>query len=92
MTCGVSFAILQMDACTDFVAMSVICVDANQRRKGIGKMLAQWGVDMAKKNEQDIWLIASPDGSKLYASLGFTKLAEGSRCGQSETIFVKWHD
>ena len=86
------FIALKVWTGVDFVAMTVVCVDPNQRRKGIGRLLAQWGVDMAKRNEQDIWLIASPDGSKLYTSMGFEKIAEGSRCGESQTIFVKWHD
>jgi GNAT superfamily N-acetyltransferase len=54
------------------VSVSNLAVDENQRRKGIGSMLAHHAINDAHHNHATIAaLIASPDGEKLYKTIGF---------------------
>lgn len=46
------------------------------QRKGIGRTLVQWGMDLAAKEERDILLFASPTGQLLYKKMGFEEIGE----------------
>jgi hypothetical protein len=39
-------------------------------------MLTQWGIDEARKHGQHVCVIASPEGKRLYSSMGFEALGE----------------
>lgn len=56
-------------------------VDPNHQRRGIGKLLLNWGVDKAKTEGRDCYLIATPAGRPLYESVGFVYLQELSVFG-----------
>lgn len=46
----------------------------NHQRRGIGKMLLNWGIDKAKEQNKDAFLIATPAGVPLYQVMGFEGL------------------
>ncbi|KAF1976795.1 acyl-CoA N-acyltransferase [Bimuria novae-zelandiae CBS 107.79] len=53
------------------VFLYIILTHPDYRRKGIGAMLVQWGIDMAKELGVEFWLDASPVGKPLYEKMGF---------------------
>lgn len=80
----------------DFVAYapfyldpSTVVVDPGYQRKGIGKMLMQWGLDRAEKDGQDVCLSSSTAGLSLYLKLGFVALASKDILGDEWTAMVK---
>ncbi|EAW17180.1 GNAT family N-acetyltransferase [Aspergillus fischeri NRRL 181] len=54
--------------------LDYIAVDPRHRRRGIGKMLLQWGVQRAAAAKRDCYLVATPAGRPLYEAAGFTEL------------------
>ena len=46
-------------------------VHPGHQRKGIGKKLLQWGLDLADEEKIVSWLFARPAATKLYESAGF---------------------
>ncbi|KAF4224727.1 hypothetical protein CNMCM8980_005498 [Aspergillus fumigatiaffinis] len=57
------------------VDLDYIAVDPRHRRRGIGKLLLQWGVQRAAAEQRDCYLVATPAGRPLYEAAGFTELA-----------------
>ncbi|KAM3459149.1 hypothetical protein MY5147_006230 [Beauveria neobassiana] len=49
-------------------------VDPGQQRRGIGKMLLNWGLEKAREQDKDVYLIATPAGRPLYQAVGFEDL------------------
>ncbi|ATY67321.1 GNAT family [Cordyceps militaris] len=49
-------------------------VDPGQQRRGIGKMLLEWGLEKAREQNRDAFLIATPAGIPLYLAAGFESL------------------
>ncbi|OAA76568.1 Acyl-CoA N-acyltransferase [Akanthomyces lecanii RCEF 1005] len=49
-------------------------VDPGQQRRGIGKMLLNWGLEKAQEQGKDAYLIATPAGRPLYQAAGFEDL------------------
>lgn len=43
----------------------LISVDSVYQHKGIGSMLMQWGCDIADRNRQDAFVLASPAAVRL---------------------------
>ena len=54
--------------------LHVIGVDPTYQRRGIGKMLLQYGIDGARADGKDAYLIAAPAGMALYRGNGFQSL------------------
>ncbi len=54
----------------------LLAIDPTHQRRGVGRMLAQHGLDLAAKEGRDVFLIATPEGKPLYQSLGFRELVE----------------
>ncbi|KAH8659897.1 acyl-CoA N-acyltransferase [Xylariales sp. PMI_506] len=48
-----------------------LAVDARHQRKGVGKLLAQWGIDRAAEQSKGIVIVANPTGAPLYRKMGF---------------------
>ncbi|KAF4973272.1 hypothetical protein FZEAL_9371 [Fusarium zealandicum] len=46
-------------------------VDPKHQRRGIGKLLLNWGLDCAANQGRDCYLIATPAGRPLYTASGF---------------------
>jgi predicted N-acetyltransferase YhbS len=53
-----------------------LAIDPAQQRRGIGKMLVQYGLEQAAKAGMDAFLISTPAGHRLYQSLGFRNVGE----------------
>lgn len=46
-------------------------VHPDQQRRGIGRMLLNWGVEKAREENKDAFLIATPAGFPLYKAAGW---------------------
>lgn len=53
-----------------------LAVDPRHQRRGIGKLLLNWGIEKAKHDGRDCYLVATPAGKSLYESVGFRTLQE----------------
>ena len=62
----------------------MLFVDPEYQRKGVGKMLMDWGIEVAEKLWLHVWLEASKPGEKLYRSLGFQETSR--RIWQTESF------
>ncbi|GKU06815.1 gnat family [Fusarium langsethiae] len=51
--------------------LDYIGVGPGNQRKGIGKMLLQWGLDRASEEGKDCYLVATEAGRPLYVAAGF---------------------
>lgn len=49
-------------------------VDPQQQRKGIGKILLDWGISRAAGDKKDCYLLATPAGKPLYTKTGFEQV------------------
>jgi ribosomal protein S18 acetylase RimI-like enzyme len=72
--------------------LASIGVSPNHQRKGLGKVLVQWGLDEAAKDGKHVWLIATPHGKLLYDSMGFESYSSHPMCGQVHTAMAKKRD
>jgi len=54
----------------------ILAVDPSHHRRGVGKMLLQWGLDQARSKGQDVFLAATEVGKFLYTSAGFKDLED----------------
>ncbi|KAF4987143.1 hypothetical protein FGRMN_10527 [Fusarium graminum] len=54
--------------------LDYIGVQPGNQRRGIGKMLLQWGIDRAAEEGKDCYLIATEAGRPLYTAVGFEHL------------------
>lgn len=53
-------------------------MDPNRQRQGIGRVLMQWGADVADQLQLPIYTEASDTGFSLYANVGFERLTHVS--------------
>lgn len=51
--------------------LDYIGVSPGNQRRGIGKMLLQWGLDHAAAEGKDCYLVATEAGRPLYVAAGF---------------------
>lgn len=56
---------------TDRLDLDYIGVSPGNQRRGIGKMLLQWGLDHAAEEGKDCYLVATEAGRPLYVAAGF---------------------
>lgn len=54
--------------------MKKLSVDLKWRRKGIGMILLQWGLDRAQEENIVVGLESSAAGSPLYLKAGFVEI------------------
>lgn len=54
--------------------MKKLSVDPKRRRKGIGMILLQWGLDRAQEENIAVGLESSAAGSPLYLKAGFVEI------------------
>ncbi|PGH19364.1 hypothetical protein AJ80_04004 [Polytolypa hystricis UAMH7299] len=55
----------------------VLATHPDHRRRGIGKLLMEWGTDIAERLNLPVYLEATYSGLPLYEKLGFQTLNEG---------------
>ncbi|KLU82229.1 hypothetical protein MAPG_01304 [Magnaporthiopsis poae ATCC 64411] len=68
--------------------LEILAVDPNHHRKGVGKQLVQWGLEMTIREQKDVFLTASPMGRPLYHSLGFKEVGTLDMFGATYTFMV----
>ena len=51
-----------------------MAVHPKHQRRGIGRLLVQWGVDVAEQLKLPIYLEATFEGMRLYEKVGFKPL------------------
>jgi GNAT superfamily N-acetyltransferase len=61
--------------------LQLIAVDPAQQKRGIGRILVNWGVQQADKRAKKCYLFASEAGRRLYLSVGFEVVREVSVFG-----------
>ncbi|KAI1375064.1 acyl-CoA N-acyltransferase [Hypoxylon crocopeplum] len=66
------------------VYLSVIAVHPDHQRRGIGRLLMQWGIDIAEKLQVPLYTESSKPGLRLYKSLGFERLTHVSLIHREE--------
>ncbi|GFF38514.1 hypothetical protein IFM58399_05260 [Aspergillus lentulus] len=71
--------------------LDYIAVDPRHRRRGIGKILLQWGVQRAAAEQRDCYLVATPAGRPLYEAAGFRELATLPIFGVPHWSMIKRH-
>ncbi|KAI1393733.1 acyl-CoA N-acyltransferase [Hypoxylon trugodes] len=59
-----------------YIYLSVIAVDPKHQRRGIGRLLMQWGIDVAEQLQLPIYTEASESGLRLYESVRFERLTQ----------------
>jgi len=64
-------------------------VDPAYQRKGIGKMLLQWGLQRADDGQNNVRLMASEAGAQLYRATGFDEVGSIDLFGGMEYAFIK---
>ncbi|KAF3770640.1 hypothetical protein M406DRAFT_67026 [Cryphonectria parasitica EP155] len=69
--------------------LAAISVDPAQQRRGIGRMLMDWGEERAAKEHKNIRLMASAAGAKLYRALGYEEVGAVECLGGMEYAFIK---
>jgi GNAT superfamily N-acetyltransferase len=58
--------------CTEgHVLCFILCTDKEYQRKGCGRMMMQWGNDVADALMLPCWIEASPEGEGLYRQMGY---------------------
>ncbi|KAI1337259.1 acyl-CoA N-acyltransferase [Xylariaceae sp. FL0016] len=66
------------------VYLPTMAVHPDYQRRGIGRLLMQWGIDMAEKLGLPIYLEATDAGFPLYKSMGFERLTHVSVIHKAE--------
>lgn len=69
--------------------LDVLFVDPAHQRKGVGRMLMQWGLQRAKQDHANLHLMSSQKGAPLYRSLGFEEVGSVELWGWTEYAMIK---
>ncbi|KAL1953300.1 hypothetical protein VTO42DRAFT_3030 [Malbranchea cinnamomea] len=67
------------------VYLQTIAVHPAHQRRGIGRLLMQWGLDVAERLNVPVYLEATYEGLPLYEKCGFLRLKEGVVLGPEIT-------
>lgn len=57
--------------CDIYIALDSLGVHPNHQKKGIGRMLLDWGIEEASKQGRGCYLVATPAGLPVYTAAGF---------------------
>lgn len=64
-------------------------MDPAHQRRGIGRMIMEWGHERAAKEHKNLRLMASEAGSKLYRAMGYQEVGSRDILGGTEYAFIK---
>ncbi|KAI1753182.1 acyl-CoA N-acyltransferase [Xylaria castorea] len=56
------------------IYLPTIAVHPDHQRRGAGRLLMQWGIDVAEKTGLSIYLESTGPGNSLYEAMGFERL------------------
>lgn len=75
------------------LGLNTIAVTPEHQRKGVGRMLLDWGCDVADKNNLNCFVMASPDGLGLYGKFDLEVVGEVcTEHGIFTRMFLKTQD
>ncbi|GAA5869129.1 hypothetical protein JCM16303_000367 [Sporobolomyces ruberrimus] len=69
--------------------LGVLGVHPEAQGQGIGRILTQWGIDRAKSEDADAFLVATEVGRPLYTKMGFVHIGEPLVAPQKPDV-VTW--
>ncbi|KAJ4393365.1 hypothetical protein N0V93_002573 [Gnomoniopsis smithogilvyi] len=69
--------------------LDAIAVDPDHQRRGIAKMLMQWGHERADAEHRNVRLMSSEKGSNLYRAVGYEEVGSVECCGAMEYAFIR---
>ncbi|PGH07097.1 hypothetical protein AJ79_06375 [Helicocarpus griseus UAMH5409] len=69
-----------------YIYLSAVAVHPDHQRGGAGRVLIQWGIDLANQLGLPIYTESSEDGFHLYEHMGFEWLTHVSLIHKAETI------
>jgi GNAT superfamily N-acetyltransferase len=81
---GLKVTVLIMD-----IGPNSVAVDPKYQGKGIGTMLALWGIRQAEMEGRDVYILASAAGASLYRKLGFVDVCDTEILGEKQYAMVK---
>ncbi|EJT78398.1 hypothetical protein GGTG_03499 [Gaeumannomyces tritici R3-111a-1] len=61
--------------------LEVLAVDPNQQGKGIGRQLTERGLELAVREQKDVFLLSSSAGDALYSKVGFKPVGDFTMFG-----------
>ncbi|KAK3988416.1 acyl-CoA N-acyltransferase [Cladorrhinum sp. PSN332] len=70
--------------------LMILGVDPKYHRRGIGKMLIKKGLELVERDGKDAFLVATPNGQKLYESVGFKAVGQGCDLGGVPHYSMLW--
>ncbi len=70
--------------------LNILFSHPDYRRKGIGAMLLQWGIDAAKRLGVEFWLNSTPPGKPLYEKFGFQLVQRNPLVPKTDKPDAKW--
>ena len=74
------------------VGLNLLSVNPAHQRKGAGSLLMEWGCGQADTGGQDMFLLASPAGIRLYEKFGFRALSSIEVKGDKFTSMLRTPD
>lgn len=56
--------------------LQTLATHPDYQRRGVGKMLLNWGIEQAQQDKTNVFLTATAEGRFLYKNQGFVELGE----------------
>ncbi|KAL1846250.1 hypothetical protein VTK73DRAFT_320 [Phialemonium thermophilum] len=75
----------------DLWYVAFLAVDPAHQRRGIGRLLLDWGLQRSAAEGRDVYLISTPAGKSLYLAAGFEDLGGFEFGGALQTSMVFRH-
>ena len=72
------------------IVLNILWTHPGYQRKGVGKLIMDWGVKRAVDLDIETWLDASPFGKGLYEQFGFTTVEQLNITPQQDPPNEAW--